>query len=100
MGDKDVASSQSGSDKEEAGSNPRSVQRCTRQLLDISHWKLYSCFSPHHEKDILAEIRWEVLVLVHGGWQIDTLVRVLKPLHVRVLVRDDRPSLKWHFQIN
>ena len=51
-------------------------------------------FAPHHEKDILAEIRGEVLVLVHGGWQIDALVRVLKPLHVRVLVRDDRPSLQ------
>ena len=51
-------------------------------------------FSPHHKKDVLAEIRGKVLVLVHGGWQIDALVRVLKSLYVRVLVRDDGPSLQ------
>ena len=43
-----------------------------------SSWKFYIrnfiVFYPHHEKDILAEIRGEVLVLVHGGWQIDALV--------------------------
>ena len=51
-------------------------------------------FPPHHEKDILAEIRGEILVLVHGGGQIDALVRVLKPLHMGVLVSDHRPSLQ------
>ena len=49
--------------------------------------------SSHHEKDVLAEVRWKVLVLIHGRWEIDALVGVLKPLHMWVLVSDDRSSL-------
>ena len=41
----------------------------------------------------MAEVRWKVLVLIHGRWEIDALVGVLKPLHMWVFVRDDRSSL-------
>ena len=48
----------------------------------------------YHEENILTEVRRQVLVLVHGGWKVNTLVCVLETFHMRVLVGDDWPSLK------